>query len=101
MSLRNDIEDELDDMESRGNISKLKEDEPTAWVNSLMYCRKPYGKLRICLDSKDLNKAISREHHMITTLEEILPSGVKFFSIFVRWLKCGCWNVEETRKQVI
>ena len=67
LSLRDDIKDELDDMESRGIITKLKEGEPTAWVNSLVYCRKPNGKLRICLDPKDLNKAISREHHVIPT----------------------------------
>ena len=94
LSLRDDIKDELDDMESRGIITKLKEGEPTAWVNSLVYRRKPNGKLRICLDPKDLNKAISREHHVIPTLEEILPklSGAKYFSIVDA--KCGYWNVE-------
>ena len=94
LSLRDDKKDELDDMESRGIITKLKEGEPTAWVNSLVYRRKPNGKLRICLDPKDLNKAISREHHVIPTLEEILPklSGAKYFSIVDA--KCGHWNVE-------
>ena len=94
LSLRDDIKDELDDMESRGIITKLKEGKPTAWVNSLVYRRKPNGKLRICLDPKDLNKAISREHHVIPTLEEILPklSGAKYFSIVDA--KCGYWNVE-------
>ena len=52
LSLRDDIKDELDDMESCGIITKLKEGEPTAWVNSLVYCRKPNGKLRICPRSK-------------------------------------------------
>ena len=94
LSLRDDIKEELDDMESQGIIAKLKEGEPTAWVNSLVYRRKPNGKLRICLDPKDLNRAISREHHVIPTLEEILPklSGAKFFSIVDA--KCGYWNVE-------
>ena len=64
-------------------IAKIKEGEPTTWVNSLVYCRKTDGSLRICLDPKDLNKAILREHHIIPTLEEILPklSGAKLFSI--------------------
>ena len=90
----NKAKDELDDMESRGIITKLKEGKPTAWVNSLVYRRKSNGKLRICLDPKDLNKAISREHHVIPTLEEILPklSGAKYFSIVDA--KCGYWNVE-------
>ena len=89
LSLRDDIKEELDDMESRGIIAKLKEGEPTAWINSLVYRRKPIGKLRICLDPKDLNRAISREHHMIRTLKGILPklSSAKFFSIVDA--KCG------------
>jgi len=93
LSSCNDIKEELDDMESRGIITKINEGEPTAWVNSLVYCRKPSGKLKICLDPKDLNKAISREHHVIPTLEEILPklSGAKYFSIVDA--KCGYWNV--------
>ena len=93
LSLREDIKRKLDDMESKGIITKLKEGEPTARVNSLVYRRKPNGQLRICLDPKDLNKAIRREHHVIPTLEEILPklAGAKFFSIVDA--KCGSWNV--------
>ena len=94
LSLRDDIKDELDDMVSRGIITKLKESEPTAWVSSLVYRRKPNGKLRICLDPTDLNKAISREYHVIPSLEEILPkpNGAKYFSIVDA--KCGYRNVE-------
>ena len=101
LSLRDDIKDELDDMVSRGIITKLKEGEPTAWVNSLVYRRKPNGKLRICLDPKDPNKAISREHHVIPTLEEILPklSGAKYFSIVDA--KFGYWNVSYTKNRAI
>ena len=91
--LREDIKRKLDAMESKGIIMKLKEGEPTAWVNSLVYSRKPNGQLRIRLDPKDLNNAIRREHHVIPTLEEILPklAGAKFFSIVDT--KCGYWNV--------
>ena len=79
---------------SKGIIMKFKEGEPTAWVNNLVYRRKPNGQLRICFDPKDLNKAIHREHHVILTLEEILPKlvGAKFFSIVDS--KCGYWNVK-------
>jgi len=47
LSLRDDIKDKLDDVESGGIITKIKEGEPTAWVNSLVYRRKLNGKLRI------------------------------------------------------
>ena len=85
LSLRDVIKNELAKMEAQGVIAKFKEGEPTTWVNSLVYCRKI---------SKDLNKAILREHHIIPTLEEILPklSWAKLFSIVDA--KCGYWNVE-------
>ena len=94
IALKDDIKEELDEMVSKGIIAKVKEREPTAYVNSLVYRRKPNGKLRICLDSKDLNRAIQREHHVIATLEEIFPklSGAKIFSIIDA--KCGYWNVQ-------
>ena len=93
LSRREDIKRELDDMKSKGIIMKLKEGERTEWVNSLVYRRKPNGQLKICLDPKDLNKAIRREHHVIPTLEEILPklAGATFFSIVDA--RCGYWNV--------
>jgi len=54
------------------------------WVNSLVYRRKQSGRLRLCLDSKDLNAAIQREHLVTPPLEEILTklTGATFFSIF-------------------
>ncbi|GFR91547.1 transposon Ty3-I Gag-Pol polyprotein [Elysia marginata] len=56
-------------MEQLGVIRK--ENEPTDWVNSLAFSSKANGKLRICLDPKDLNKVIKRTHHKIPTLGEI------------------------------
>ena len=38
-------------------------EEPTDWVNSLVVREKPNGSLRVCLDPRDLNKAIRREHY--------------------------------------
>ena len=68
--------------------------EPMAWVNSLVYHRKPSGKIRVCLDPKDLNKAIMRDHHVTPTLEDILPlfKDAKYFSIVDA--NSGSWNVE-------
>ena len=81
-------------MASKGIIAKVKEGKPTAWVNSIWYRRKLNGKFRICIDPKDLNREIQREHHVIATLEEILwkLSGAKILSIIDA--KCGYWNVQ-------
>ena len=73
--------------------TKVREGEPTAWVNSLIYRRKPNGRLRICLDPKDLNAAIPRDYHVMPTLEEVLPklNGATHFSILDA--RSGYWNV--------
>ena len=77
-----EIKKELNEMVRQGIIAK--QTEPTPWVSSLMYPKKPNGKLRICLDLKDLNKAIIREHHKAQTLEEIahiLTGATKFSKV--------------------
>ena len=48
-----------------------KQTEPTPWVSSLIYPKKANDKLRVCLDPKDLNKAIIHENHKAPTLKEI------------------------------
>ena len=60
-ALRDRVQNELQDMESRGIIKKVN--EPTAWVNSMVVNEKRSGKLRICIDPRDLNKALRREHY--------------------------------------
>ena len=45
--------------------------EPTPWVSSVTFPRKPNGEVRVCLDPSNLNKAIIREHHKSMTMEEI------------------------------
>ena len=64
-ALRKRVKAELDDMEKQGV------DEPTDWVNSRAIVEKPDGSLRICLDSRLLNKAIKREHFQLPTTEDI------------------------------
>ena len=92
LKLLDDIKTELEDMEKNEIIKKVE--VPTEWVNSLVYRRKPDGRIRICLDPKDLNKAIKREHHVTPTLEEILPKlvGAKVFTIIDT--KQGYWNIK-------
>ena len=67
-------------MESKGIIKKVG--GPTAWVNSMVVNEKRSGKLRICIDPQDLNKAILREHYQLPTQQEITSrlTGAKYFS---------------------
>jgi hypothetical protein len=55
------LKKELDRMVIAMNvISKVT--EPTEWVSSIVVVMKPNGKIRVCLDPQNLNRAIRREH---------------------------------------
>ena len=66
---KEEIKKELAEMVWQRIITK--QTEPTPWVSSLTYPKKANGKLRICLDPKDLNKAIIHENHKAPTLKKI------------------------------
>ncbi len=80
-ALHNKLKDELERLVHEKIIEKV--DYPTDWVNSLVIVEKPNGKLRLCLDPKELNQAIKREHHHIPTLEELMSKidKAQYFSI--------------------
>ena len=52
-------------------------------LNSIVVMEKPNGSLRICLDPKDLNKAIKREHYPVPTVDMVTNKlrGATFFHI--------------------
>ena len=83
IELKDRLQVELSKMESQDIIARVT--QPTEWVNR---------RLRFCLDPKDLNKAIKREHHPTATLEEIAPklTGAKLFSKLDA--RNGYWNVK-------
>ena len=57
---------------------------PTEWVSLITYPQKPDGTLCICLDPRDLNKAIIRENYKAPTLKETshkLAGATVFFHI--------------------
>ena len=56
LSLQGKLEKELEEMVRQGIIAPVE--GHSDWVNSLVIRGKPNGSLRICLDLKDLNKAI-------------------------------------------
>ncbi|KAK6195693.1 hypothetical protein SNE40_001065 [Patella caerulea] len=69
------IEDKLTEMEQAGQIAKVT--TPTDWVSSMVVVvkrKKKTPSLRICLDPKDLNVDIKREHYPIPTVEEVVAS---------------------------
>ena len=63
------IEKELDYLIEEEII--MEQVEPTPWVSSVTFPRKPNGEVRVCLDPSNVNKAIIREHHKPMTVEEM------------------------------
>ena len=63
-------------------------------MNSLVIVEKQNGSLRICLDPRDLNKAIRRPHYPMKTLNDVLPllSGAKYFTKLDA--RSGYWNLK-------
>ncbi|CAC5365064.1 unnamed protein product [Mytilus coruscus] len=58
----------------------VRQKEPTAWVNSMVTVVKSNGDVRICIDPKDLNKTIRREHYPMKTEVVANIPNAKVFS---------------------
>lgn len=57
VTLQKEVKAKLEKLEKKNIL--VKETEPTDWISSMVVLAKP-GKIRICLDLKDLNKGIRR-----------------------------------------
>ena len=68
-ALRPKIKAELDRMEQMEVISPVT--NPTDWVSSLVTIVKP-DKIRLCIEPKNLNDAVKREHYPVKTIESVL-----------------------------
>ena len=59
-------------------------DGPTPWVSPVVLVPKPKqpGGVHLCVDMREANKAITREKHLMPTLDEVVPdlNGAKVFS---------------------
>ena len=80
LALKEQIKEELERMENAGVV--VKQTEPTDWVNSMVTVIKP-EKIRVCIDPRDLNQAIKREHYPMKTIEEVVAEmpEAKLFSV--------------------
>ncbi|KAL0158769.1 hypothetical protein M9458_046845, partial [Cirrhinus mrigala] len=93
IALRARLKEELDRMEDNNIIVKVT--EPTEWVNALVVVEKPKSqKLRVCLDPRDLNKAIQRPHYPLPTLDEVTTklTGARYFSVLDA--RSGYWAIK-------
>ena len=72
---------EFDRLVKEGIITEVH--EHTEWINSIVPVMKENSSLRLCLDPKDLNKAIKRNQWYARTLYDILPelAQSKYFTV--------------------
>ena len=96
VTLRTKVKQEIEQIEKLGVVKMIR--EPTDWVNSMATLEKPNGKLRLCIDPRDLNKAIKREYYHTRTIEEIITrmSNAKVFSDLDA--SSGFWQVKLDRE---
>ena len=91
VALRPKLKETLDDLVVQNVITPVT--RPTAWINSIVAAPKKSGKLRVCLDPKDLNRAILRENYQMPTIEDIATRlhGAKVFTVL--HVRNGFWHV--------
>ena len=96
VALMKPLREELDRMIDLGVIEKVE--EPTEWVSSLVVVQKANGKLRLCLDPKDLNKYVMREHYYIPVASEVTRemTGAQYFSKLDA--SSGFWQIPLTKE---
>eukprot|EP00731_Ephydatia_muelleri_P009792 Em0005g378a len=81
-TMKEAVENKLTQLVDLGVIAPV--DVPTEWVSNITAVWKPDKKqARICLDPRDLNKAIKRNHFYMPTIDDVLPKlkGAKIFSL--------------------
>ncbi|XP_063391344.1 uncharacterized protein K02A2.6-like [Cydia fagiglandana] len=90
-AIKDAVKNKLLEMEAQNIIAKVE--GPSDWVSSITVVKKSNGDLRICLDPKELNNAIKREHFRLPTIDEIVSnlSGARYFSTLDA--SSGFWQV--------
>ena len=80
VAVRNKVKSELDEMVANDIIAPVI--ELSEWISALLVVAKGNGSLRICMDPKPLNKALLRNHYLMPTIDDVLPSltSAKVFS---------------------
>ena len=91
ISLRPKLKTELDRLASLGVIAPVE--EPTPWLSQLVIASKTNGDIRICLDPRELNKALLREHFTLPILEDTLHELGQSRVFSKADLSSGYWHI--------
>jgi len=87
------------------NIHELLRDDliepvegPTPWLSPLVIIPKPSGDIRICVDMRQANTAVTRERHPITTIDKVMQR-MNGSTVFTKLdLQCGFHQIKIEEK---
>ena len=82
---------ELDRLVKEGIITEVH--DHTECINPIVPVVKEDGSLGLCLDPKDLNKAIERNQWYVRTLDDILPELTQSKYFTIKDATLGFWHV--------
>jgi transposase InsO family protein len=96
LSMIESVRSELNKMQDEGVIIQV--DQPTEWCSPIVIVKKRNGNIRVCVDYRNLNKAVQRNIFQIPTFEDLTASiqNAKYFSL----LDCanGYWQIKVSKK---
>ncbi|XP_055524861.1 uncharacterized protein LOC129718274 [Wyeomyia smithii] len=74
------VEDKLKELLTKDIIEKV--DEPSRWVSPMVVVIKDSGEIRLCIDMRQVNKAVLRETHPLPTIEDVrwMLNGAVYFT---------------------
>jgi len=93
-AIKSKLKAKLDEGEKLGLWEKVS--EPTEWVNSAVTVNKA-DDIRLCLDPRDLNKAVMREHYPMNTLENVMTKCHSSTTFTVLDLNQGFYQIPLTK----
>ena len=91
LAMEASVKRELDRMVKIGAIRPVS--EPTEWVSQVVAAKKD-GGIHICINPRDLNKALKRPHHPSGRVEDValrMPNATLFSTLDMR---TGFWQVK-------
>ena len=91
IAFRPKLKEALDDLEAPGIKAAVA--THTQWISFLVAVPKKTRKLHICLDPKDLDRKIQREHYQLPAVEDVSARlhGAKVFTLMD--IKSGFWHM--------
>ena len=87
---------ELDSLVNQGIISLVIEQTP--WIDSFVCVTKANGSVLLCLDPRDLNKAVLRSHFVTPSFEDITSQlhDARWYTMVD--IKSGYWHLNLDKK---